>query len=148
MNVRLAMPFDEDWMLDTVRMNVAETLPHLGFDPDVTRDTFRASVLHAHPTIFVAENAAGLLGYAMCLLEGYAFTRGVFVVLESIYVRPENRRTRAAAALVREFDRWGGIVGAREKIAGVANGQDMNRKAKFFERLGFQPVGGYFKKVA
>lgn len=148
MIVRLAMPADEDWMLDTVRMQVEETLPHMTFDPEVTRDTFRASVATAHPTIFVAENAAGPAGYAMCLLEGYAFTRGVFVVLEALYVRPENRGTRAAAALVKEFDRWGDIVGAREKILGVANGQDTDRKAAFFGRLGFQPVGGYFKKVA
>lgn len=146
--VRLAMPEDEAAVLALAKMQVEETLPHLDYDEDVTRATFRDSMDHADPTIFVAEIQGEVVGYAVCLLEGYAFTSGLFVVLEALYVRPESRGSRAAFALVNEFDRWGDLLKAREKILGVANGQDIERKDRFFSRLGFKCVGGYYKKVS
>lgn len=145
---RLAMEYDRDAVLDMAAAQVAETLPHLDFERDLASETFDQSINFADPTIFVAEQGGELIGYLMGLMEGYAFTSGVFVVQEVLYVRPDKRGTRAAAALLQEFVRWGETLGARECIFGISNGFQPDRTAKFMEHLtGAKQVGVYLKKV-
>jgi L-amino acid N-acyltransferase YncA len=141
------MPEDEAAVLGLAEMQVMETLPHLDFDLATTRATFLSAVEHASPTLFVVEEARKVIGYAMCLLENYAFAAGRFVVLEAIYVRPDRRGTRAAASLVTRFFEWGKTVGAKESILGIANGFQPERTARFFEHLGAQRVGMYLKRI-
>ena len=145
---RLAMPYDKEAVLDLVEMDVAETLPHLDFRRDLAAETFDQSVNHADPTTFVAEEDGEIIGFLVGLLEGYAFTSGIFVVQEVLYVRPDKRGTRAAAALLKEFLAWGETVGARECIFGISNGMHPERTAKFMQHVtGAEPVGIYLKKV-
>lgn len=144
---RLIMPGDETAVLELARINVEENLPHLDFDPEVTAQTIADSITTGNPTGFVCESDGQIVGYAMCRIEGYAFTTGIFVILESIYVHPDKRGTRAAAAghLIRAFKGWGDIVGAREKIVGTANGYKPEQVARLFERFGAVRKGYYMK---
>lgn len=145
---RLAMDYDKGDVLRLAEMQVNETLPHLDFRPDLAEETFDNAVNLADPTIFVAEDDSGVIGYLLGLLEGYAFTSGVFVVQEVLYVQPDKRGTRAAAKLLMEFDRWGETVGARELIYGISNKFQPGRTARFMElTTGAEPVGIYLKKV-
>jgi len=147
-STRLAMPYDKDAVIDLVRMQVEETLPHLDFDYEIAEETWYQAINHADPTVFVAEEDGEVIGFLIGLLEGYAFTSGIFVVQEVIYVRPDKRGTRAAAALLKEFLAWGEVVGARECILGVSNKLHPERTAKFMERVtGAEQVGFYLKKV-
>lgn len=145
---RLIMPEDVDAVLDLAEMQVRETLPHLHFDREVARETLEMSLARAEPTFFVAEDNREVVGYVMCLLQGYAFTTGIFTVQEVLYVRPDKRGTRAAVHLVKEFVRWSKIVGAREMILGISNKFQPDRTARFYEKLtGAERVGVYLKKV-
>lgn len=145
---RLIMPRDLDDVLSLAQMQVEETLPHLDFRRDLAEQTFWASVTKGHPTGFVAEENGQVIGYLMGVLEEYAFASGVFVVQEVLYVRPDKRGTRAAVHLIKEFVRWGEIVGARELIFGVSNGFQPDRTARLFEKLtGAKRVGLYLKKT-
>lgn len=147
MFARLIMPQDKEAGLELARMQVEETLPHLDFDYDIAEETFESAINHADPTIFVAEHKGEVVGYLLAMLEGYAFTSGVFVTQEVIYVRPDMRGTRAAACLTKEFFRWGEIVGAREWILGISNKFQPERTARFFEHFGAERVGYSLKKV-
>lgn len=143
---RLAMPEDKDAVLSLAQMQVEETLPHLDFRRELAEETFDQSIAHAYPTIFVVEDNREVVGFLMGMLEGYAFTTGVFVLQEVIYVRPDKRGTRAAVHLIKEFARWGEIVGAREIIFGIANGFQPQRTAKLFEKLTGAKIVGYCLK--
>lgn len=148
MFTRLVMPEDKEPFLDLVRMQVEETLPHLDFVRELAEETFDQSVKHADPTIFVVEENREIIGYLVAFLESYSFTTGIFVVQEVLYVRPDKRGTRAAVRLIKEFVRWGEIVGAREWIFGISNKFQPDRTARLFERLtGAERVGVYLKKT-
>lgn len=148
MFARLALASEEDAVINLARMQVEETLPHLDFDEAVTRQTFKNYLTLADPTIFVADDHGEVVGYMMALAQAYAFTSGLFVVQEALYVRPDYRGTRAAARLVSIFVQWGERLKAREIIFGIANGFQPERTAKFFEHVaGAETVGVYLKKV-
>lgn len=148
MFARQVMPYDEEEMFEIVKTQVAETLPHLDVKEYVFRETFHQSAYHADPTIFVVEEDRHVIGYLMALVNGYAFTDGVFTVQEVLYVRPDRRGTRAAALLVKMFVEWSERLGAREIIFGIANGFQPDRTAKFFElTAGAKRVGYYLKRV-
>lgn len=148
MFARLALPEDEDAVVNLARMQVEETLPHLVFDEGITRNTFRDSIQYADPTIFVVEDKREVVGYLMGLLNGYAFTDGVYVVQEVLYVRPDKRGTRAAAKLVEAFVQWGERLDAKEIIFGISNKFQPERTARFFElTAGAETVGFYLKRV-
>ncbi len=148
MFARLAMPEDKDAVLALAQMDVEETLPHLDFQRDVAEATFDQAVTRADPTIFVVEDQREVVGFLVGMLESYAFTSGVFVVQEVLYVRPDYRGTRAAVHLIKEFFRWGDIVGAREWIVGVSNGFQPERTARLFEHFGAKRAGVFLKKAA
>jgi N-acetylglutamate synthase-like GNAT family acetyltransferase len=63
------------------------------------------------------------------------------------YVTPEARKSNAAFELVRNFKR----IGKEAKIPvrlGHVFSKDLERKDKFFERLGLQKAGSVFLEVA
>lgn len=149
MLARLAVAADEEAVVALARMQVKETLPHLDFSEEATRETFQSAIKGADPTIFVCEGPGReVIGYLMAFVHGYAFTSGLFVVQEALYVRPDKRGTRAAAHLVKQFVQWGEHMQAREIIFGISNGFQPDRTARFFEAVaGAQVVGYYLKRV-
>jgi len=145
--VRLAMKEDRDEVLALAKMAVEETLPHLDWREDLAAATFDASVTTADPTCFVAVHPSGVVGFLMARLYNYAFSSGVFVSQEVIYVCPGMRGSRAAALMVMEYKRWGEIVGAREVLFGVSNGFRPEATARLFMKLGADLVGYHLRIV-
>lgn len=139
---------DADAVVALARMQQEETLPHLDFSEEITRETIKLSLVRAEPTVFVVESDREVVGYLMALVSNYAFTSGLFVVQEALYVRPDKRGTRAAANLVKLFVQWGEHMQAREIIFGISNEFQPERTARFFENVaGAKAVGFYLKKV-
>ena len=63
------------------------------------------------------------------------------------YVTPEARKSNAAFELVRNFKRVGKEAGVPVRLGHVFS-KDLERKDKFFERLGLQKAGSVFLEVA
>ncbi len=63
------------------------------------------------------------------------------------YVTPEARKSNAAFELVRNFKRIGKEAGVPVRLGHVFS-KDLERKDKFFERLGLQKAGSVFLEVA
>lgn len=143
MRVRLLMPDDGPRMTDMARAAAAESAEGFGFDPEVFERTFVASVTTGHPTVFVCEQGSWLIGFAVCLIEGFFFTTGISTVLRIIYVTPDKRGSRAPALLLDEFIRWSDHVGSRRMYLGIDNGLHPDRTARFFERHGARHVGHF-----
>lgn len=149
MIVRLAAEKDRQAVLELARMQVEETLPHLDFCPVTASLTFDGALRRAEPTIFVAEHRREVIGHLVAFIEEYAFTSGIFTVQEVLYVRPDKRGLRAAAALLDEFRRWSRLLEAREMIYGISNGRKTAAFTRFVSRhTGAQPVGHFLKEIA
>lgn len=63
------------------------------------------------------------------------------------YVTPEARKSNSAFELVRNFKRVGKEAGVPVRLGHVFS-KDLERKDKFFERLGLQKAGSVFLEVA
>lgn len=63
------------------------------------------------------------------------------------YVTPEARKSNAAFELVRNFKRVGKEAKVPVRLGHVFS-KDLERKDKFFERLGLQKAGSVFLEVA
>ena len=62
------------------------------------------------------------------------------------YVRREHRSSRAALALMRRFRDAAKQMRVPLRMA-VFNGNDVERKDRFFERVGFRKVGGFYTEA-
>jgi len=148
MLVRFALETDEDECVELARLQTAETLPHMPFDERRARQTFTKYLTTANPTVFVCEDDnRRLAGFLIATWSEYAFTTGICVNQEVIYVRSENRGSRAAARLIRSFNEWADRLGAREVFTGITNGFKAERTARLFERFGYTPVGVYLRRI-
>lgn len=147
MFARLAMPEDEEAIVRLTFQDLSETLPHHQPVEEVVRRTFKRSLQHGDPTIFVVEQDRCVIGFLLAILNGYAFTDGVFTVQEVFYVQPDKRGTRAAALLMDAFLAWSDRLGAKEVIGGNSNGLYSERTKKFLERYGFKMAGYSMKRV-
>ena len=63
------------------------------------------------------------------------------------YVTPKARKSNAAFELVREFKKVGKEAGVPVRLGHVFS-KDLERKDKFFKRLGLQKAGSVFLEVA
>lgn len=147
MFARLAMPEDEEAIVRLTFQDLGETLPHHRPDEAAVRRTFKRSLQHGDPTIFVVEQDRHVIGFLLAVLGGYYFTDAVYTVQEIWYVQPEKRGTRAAALLMDAFLAWSDRLGAKEVIGGNSNGLHSERTRKFLERYGFKVAGYSMKRV-
>ncbi len=145
--IRLAMPWDMAEVVELARLQVEETHTHLDFRPDLVEDTFRSAIKKGDPALWVAEDKSGLIGFLWARIYEYAFSSGIFVSQEVLFVRPDKRGTRAAVKLIDEYKSWGDTVGAREILFGISNGRQPDRVAKLFQRKGAELVGHHLRIV-
>ena len=100
MLVRLALEDERELLVGMVADAVAETQTGHVFNPDRVREVYASYLASAHPTFFLAEHRREVIGFLQAEMGVYDFTDGLFTVQKTLYVRPERRGTRAAAALV------------------------------------------------
>lgn len=138
--VRLAMPEDEDEIVEMARTN-SETRPTLVFNEERTRKTFRSYLDRASPTFWVAYSGPEVLGFLCAEFYEHRAFDGLFTAQEVLFVKPEKRGTRAATLLMRELISWSKLLGANEIVGGNDNATNSDRTAKFLSHFGFEKVG-------
>lgn len=146
MFVRLGLDSDEDAFIDLARACAAEGVPHLAFNEEKMRATYRRYLMTAHPTYFVVEQDRKLIGFLKATISEYDFSDGIFTTQDVLYVHPAKRGTRAAALLLSQFCQWSDRLGAVENTGGNDNDLTSERTASFLERFGFKRVGFFVKR--
>lgn len=147
MFVRLGLESDEDTIVELTRMNVEETVPDVGFNPDKVRQVYRKYIATANPTIFVVEDRREVIAFLLATMSEYRFTDGLYTTQEVLFVRPDKRGTRAAVILVKQLIAWSEALGAKEITGGNDNSFQSERTAKFLEHFGFKNVGFFMRRV-
>ena len=149
MFARLALEEDFNDIFEMAALYTAEVLPEHKVEFNACRRTMDDYLETASPTIFVCEGKnRALVGFTLAYVHKFAFKSALFTVQEIIYVKPENRGSRAAALLTQTFVEWSDNLGAEECIAGNSNGFRSERTARFFQRFGFEHVGYSLKRRA
>lgn len=126
-----------------VRESVPDIEPELPII-DATIDAYFAS---ADPTFFVVEGAGRrLVGFMMATIGGYAFASGIYTTQQVMYVRPENRGSRAATLLIRNLIDWSRLLGAKQITGGNNNGLYTAQTERLLAKHGFKAVGTFMRR--
>lgn len=141
MFVRLAMPEDEDAIVEMAEANITETRPDIGFDELTCRESFLSYLGTASPTIWVVEHRREVIAFLLADMYEYRASTGLFTTQEVLFVKPAHRGTRAATLLMKHLVAWSKKLGAKEIIGGNDNSFNSERTAKFLEHFGFERVG-------
>jgi GNAT superfamily N-acetyltransferase len=147
MIVRLAMPHEEDALVELARMCVAEGVPHITFVEQRVRETFQRYLKTARPTFFFAEDRGRIVGFMQAHIGGYDFADGIFTAQDVLFVHPDKRGSRAAALLMANFVSWSDQLGALENRGGNDNGLTSERTARFLGKFGFEKVGYFVRRI-
>ena len=94
----------------------------------------------------VAEIDGAIIGMIGGTIMDYYFCHEVLVADEILFVRSDHRTGMAALALIRGLQKWATHQGARELCLSVSSSVNYEATDKLYERLGFNRVGGVFKK--
>ena len=146
MFVRLALTDEEDEYVELGRLCHEESETFLPFSEKRVRETFRASMTTAHPTIFVVEHNRELIGFMNATINAYPSADGLYTTQEVLFVRPDKRGTRAAALLLRHFVDWSDQLGALENAGGNNNALTSDRTKRLLQRFGFEEVGYFMRR--
>lgn len=152
MLVRHPLESEEDAVIDLFRRGSDESCPHLEFSEERSRATYRRYLDTAAPTIFVVEHEREIIGFLTAYISDFTFADGFYVSQDVLYVRPDKRGTRAAAALLKTYNQWADRLGAAEVYTGVASSHRSNkltpeRTAKFLTYFGFDAVGQLLRRI-
>lgn len=145
MKARLALKTDREVCLALSKAAAEERDPELGWSRDAAEETFDLA-MGGSPTLFVVERRGEVVGLSLASIEGFAFSSGVFVCVQVVYVRPDIRGTRAAVVLLQAVVNWSLRLNAR-RTAFSTLGHDAldQRTARFLVRclsgLGTSKVG-------
>jgi hypothetical protein len=148
MQVRLALPADEDTFTALAALAHAESRPNVPYAEEKVRATFTNYLASAHPTITVVEDHGEVVGFMKQTISEYDSGYGLFTTQEVLFVRPDKRGTRAAALLLRWFTDWSdNVIGAVESTGGNDNALTSDRTRRFLKRHGFEEVGFFMRRV-
>ena len=101
----------------------------------------------AMPDVFLvvlAENDRLTIGMMTAVMGPYSFSPRLRVASDILFVLPEYRGGMAAIKLVRRFREWS--EGADSATMSVATGVSPERTGRFFELMGFRPMGMMYQK--
>lgn len=150
MLIRLALESDEDALIDMARAaceaerTVNPSIPE--FSERRARAVFRGYLDECTCTVFVAERRREPVGMLVATFDEYLFSDGLYTTQQVIYVKPDMRGTRAAAALMGELERWSRTLGAREITGGVESQFQPERTERFLRRLGYETFGAFMRR--
>lgn len=140
--MRLCGPQDIPALVEFTRQGYDEGAGFLPFDQDKVA-WWLARAIGKH-LVIVAETDAGTLMGALALDdEAPRYSSAVALWDIGFYVLPQHRRSRAAAMLRDAAKAIAADMGL-PLFLGVMSGVDLDRKAKFFTRGGFRPVGAVY----
>lgn len=141
MFVRLALESDTDAIMEMARENVESTRPTLTFNKAKCLGMIWSYLTEASPTIWVVEHKREVIALMLAEIYQYRAMDGLYTTQEVLYVKPENRGSRASALLMKNLIAWSERLGAKEIIGGNDNEFNSERTARFLEHFGFQRVG-------
>lgn len=89
----------------------------------------------------VAKQDGNIIGAMLGVTMNMLFSDSKMASELGVFVKPENRGTRAGLKLVKSFETWAEKQGCSLITVGVSAGITDERAVKFYEKLGFEKHG-------
>jgi hypothetical protein len=86
-----------------------------------------------------------IVGLLIGFISEHYFGRDLIASDYLWYVTPEHRGSKAALALLRDFQKWAEDRNAAEVHMGISTGVHAEKTGALLERLGYDLVGGNYK---
>ncbi len=105
--------------------------------------------LFSSPNVFCVlykKDGIGFVGFFLGCLSVQYFGDDVIATDLAFYILPEFRASFAAIRMVRKFEEWAELHGAKEVYLGQSTGIDIGRTGSFIEKLGYTHIGCLSKK--
>jgi GNAT superfamily N-acetyltransferase len=119
----------------------------LPFDREKVRRFILQGLEHPENScVLVAEEAGAVVGMLGGYLSDYFFCDERIACDAVFFVEPGHRTGVAAVKLVEAFREWALEHKARELCMAVSSGENADRAARFYIRMGLSPVGGVYKQ--
>ncbi len=93
----------------------------------------------------LAEDEGFPVGMMTAGAGPYSFSSRLRTASDLLFVIPDYRGSRAAMRLVRRFKDWSDSIDADSATLSIATGVSPERTGRFFEIMGFQPMGKTYR---
>jgi GNAT superfamily N-acetyltransferase len=114
--------------------------PRSKIDKDILKDCLKIMLADEHYLFFGLSNGEKLIGYISGFIHTMIYTNGRVACIDEIVIDQDFRREGYGKALISEFEE-------RARQRGVKFVAVSTREVPgFYERIGYQYVGIYFKK--
>lgn len=140
---RVTDPAELKPVADLVLLRFYPEFAHHFPRPDVEKTLTVLADTIRHGVVLVAERAGAFVGLVVARPTESWFSRELHLHEHVFYVVPEARASRAAVQLVRALRAIAAAAGLPLHMH-VGSGANVDRMDRFFERLGFQRVGGNY----
>ena len=147
MIVRLATPQDFEPMIEMgARMHAAGKYAFLPYDK--AKLLALAKGLHDSPNgiLIVAAEDNRLIGMIVGFVEEFYFCRQKLARDLLVWVEESERGSKAGTYLISAFEEWAKSRGAVETCLCDTNGGDSERIGALYRRIGYERVGGIYKR--
>jgi GNAT superfamily N-acetyltransferase len=146
MNVRRARTTDLPRLIELGRAMREESLVYFPeVDARHTLEMWEAGLsLPDTFACFVAEDER-VVGFLTACISTFFFSPEKFAQHDIFYVSPEARGSSAARRLVKAYEDWAGEH-ANHAIIRLDTNLKPEKIDKFYQRLGFEPMGGMYMK--
>jgi GNAT superfamily N-acetyltransferase len=96
--------------------------------------------------VCVAENEDGVFGVMIGAVSPMWFSDETEAVDVLLYVAPSARGGFVGKRMVEMFKSWADGKGVSRTVVGISTGGDIDRKGRWVERIGFEPIGGIYAR--
>ena len=137
---------DLDALLDLgSRMHAESVEPYPPIDKEHTRRHLDAALSMSGTYLIVLAEDEGIpVGMMAAVMGPYSFSPRLRAASDILFVLPEYRGGMAAIKLIRRFREWSEC--ADSATLSVATGVSSERTGRFFELMGFRPMGMMYQK--
>jgi N-acetylglutamate synthase-like GNAT family acetyltransferase len=98
-----------------------------------------------HGRVLLAEDGGEIIGSLGFYIESQWYSDDPFFCDLWFYVSRHKRASRAAVELLKSYKSCAEEAGLPATV-GVATADDLVRKDRFFERMGFKRLGGFYRR--
>lgn len=146
-DIREYDPAAEDAVVDLAARQIAETAPHMPFDPAAVRASLATALATPTRLGLLCWRGDDLIGWLGAGVSKAFYCHRLIADMAFLYVVPEARGGPAAVRLLRAFDAWATDVQAGEVYVGVSNGREVEKTSGMLIKFGYSPVGHYLRRI-
>lgn len=145
--IRDAGPDDLDTLIALgSKMWAESTEPAPPIEREWVRERLDMAVSHPETFLVVLAEDDGPVGMITAVAGPHGHSSRSRTASEFLFVLPQYRGSVAARRVIRRFSDWSDGLGAENATLSIASGVSPERTGRFFELLGFRPMGMTYQK--